>query len=94
MSSSLAASLRRYAFGCSELLFHPLRQWPYRGPFTKLFRQYLAARGTPLSTKMSVIAYVCIYIGALLLRCRDLRAAGSLSWLQPASSAPCACPQT
>ena len=64
--SKVVMRLRRYAFGCSELLFHPLHKWPHRSPFTKLFRSFLAARGTPLATKMSVIAYLSTYIGALL----------------------------
>ena len=79
--SSLGPRLRRYAFGCSELLFHPLRQWPFRGPFTRLFRQYLTAGGIPLSTKMSVIAYVCIYIGALLCLAMRLMCCGAAGFI-------------
>ena len=61
--------LCRYAFGCSELLFHPLHKWPHRSPFTKLFRSFLVARGIPMATKMSVVAYLSTYIGALLCLC-------------------------
>ncbi|CDU25157.1 uncharacterized protein SPSC_04991 [Sporisorium scitamineum] len=31
----------KYAFGCSELVFNPLRYWPTRGPFSPLFRTFL-----------------------------------------------------
>lgn len=43
--------MRKYAFGCSELLFHPLKFWLFRGPLTPLFRSYLLTRTTPISTK-------------------------------------------
>jgi hypothetical protein len=56
--------MRKYAFGCSELVFHPLIMWPVRGPFTKLFRSFLLARATPLATKISVTSYINIYVGA------------------------------
>jgi len=53
--------MRKYAFGCSELVFQPLYTWPWRGPFTKLFRSFLLARATPLATKISVTSYINIY---------------------------------
>lgn len=30
------ARWEKYAFGCNELLWNPLRYWPTRGPFTKV----------------------------------------------------------
>ena len=79
MCPTALTRLYRYAFGCSELLINPLHKWPHRGPFTRLFRSYLAARGTPLATKMSVIAYLSTCIGALLCLCVAVQEGGCQS---------------
>jgi len=50
----------KYAYGCSELLFHPLRYWFVRGPFTKVFRQFLVSP-MPLSSKLSIFGYIGTY---------------------------------
>lgn len=31
------ARWRKYAYGCNEILFHPMRKWIYKGPFTPFF---------------------------------------------------------
>jgi cellulose synthase/poly-beta-1,6-N-acetylglucosamine synthase-like glycosyltransferase len=54
------ARWKKYAYGCSELIFHPLYYWPTRGPFTPLFRKFIAS-GMPLPSKVSVLAYVGTY---------------------------------
>jgi hypothetical protein len=54
------ARWEKYAFGCNELLFHPLRFWPVRGPFTKLFRQFLFSC-IPFPKKLTIIAYIGTY---------------------------------
>jgi hypothetical protein len=51
---------QKYAWGCSELIFHPLRYWPIRGPFTPLFKQYLWSN-IPLNCKISVLSYIFSY---------------------------------
>lgn len=51
---------QKYAWGCSELLFHPFRYWVTRGPFTPLFRQYLGSN-IPLSGKISTLGYIFSY---------------------------------
>ena len=38
------ARWEKYAYGCNELLFHPIRFWPIRGPFTPLFRKFLFSK--------------------------------------------------
>ena len=55
----------KYAYGCSELVFHPLKDWPRKGPFTKVIRQFLTSK-TPLASKFSTIGYIGSYyaIGA------------------------------
>jgi membrane glycosyltransferase len=50
----------KYAYGCSELLFHPLKQWPTHGPFTKLFRSFIVS-SMPLPSKFSILAYIGTY---------------------------------
>ena len=50
----------KYAYGCSELIFHPLGLWPRRGPFTPLFRMFLTSN-MPLPSKITIMAYVGTY---------------------------------
>ena len=54
------ARWEKYAYGCNELLFHPLRYWPTRGPFTGLFRRFIAS-GMPLPSKFTIMAYIGTY---------------------------------
>jgi cellulose synthase/poly-beta-1,6-N-acetylglucosamine synthase-like glycosyltransferase len=51
---------QKYAWGCSELIFHPMRHWLFRGPFTPLFRQYLWSN-IPIHCKISVLGYIFSY---------------------------------
>ncbi|BFZ64139.1 hypothetical protein YB2330_005278 [Saitoella coloradoensis] len=51
----------KYAYGCSELLFHPLRQWVYKGPFTPLFRRFLWAPQIPFFGKVTLLGYIGTY---------------------------------
>ena len=50
----------KYAYGCSELLFHPLKDWPRRGPFTKVIRTFLSSN-QPLTMKISTLGYIGTY---------------------------------
>jgi hypothetical protein len=50
------ARWEKYAYGCSELVFHPFRYW-YRGPFTPLFRSFLWSNMI-LSSKCTILAYI------------------------------------
>ncbi|KAF1962441.1 hypothetical protein CC80DRAFT_487902 [Byssothecium circinans] len=54
------ARWEKYAYGCNELIFHPLCYWPTRGPFTKLFLRFLTS-GMPLPSKCTIIAYIGTY---------------------------------
>ncbi|EMC92102.1 hypothetical protein BAUCODRAFT_77902 [Baudoinia panamericana UAMH 10762] len=54
------ARWEKYAYGCSELVFHPLKYWVVRGPFTKLFRTFLGSR-MPLPSKITILAYIGTY---------------------------------
>ncbi|KAK3392052.1 glycosyl transferase family group 2-domain-containing protein [Sordaria brevicollis] len=59
------ARWEKYAYGCNELLFHPLRFWVVRGPFTPLFRKFLGS-SIALPKKLTICAYIGTYyaIGA------------------------------
>jgi hypothetical protein len=54
------ARWEKYAYGCSELLFHPIRYWPTRGPFTKLFRSFITS-GMPFPSKLTILSYIGTY---------------------------------
>jgi len=63
------ARWEKYAYGCSELLFNPLRHWLFRGPFTPLFRRFVWS-SMPLMAKITIMAYISTYFaigGAWLL---------------------------
>ncbi|KAN0119801.1 Glycosyl transferase family group 2 domain containing protein [Hyaloscypha variabilis] len=59
------ARWEKYAYGCNELLFHPLRKWIYRGPFTPLFRSFLFSN-IRFTSKITIVSYIGTYyaIGA------------------------------
>ena len=50
----------KYAYGCSELVFHPLHDWLWKGPLTPLFRKFLTS-DIQLSSKMTIIGYISSY---------------------------------
>ncbi|EXJ84976.1 hypothetical protein A1O3_05651 [Capronia epimyces CBS 606.96] len=54
------ARWEKYAYGCSELIFHPFAQWLSKGPFTPLFRGFIASN-MPLPSKVTIMAYVGTY---------------------------------
>ena len=59
------ARWEKYAYGCNELLFHPIYYWPIRGPFTPLFRRFLFSN-IRVTSKITIISYIGTYyaIGA------------------------------
>jgi cellulose synthase/poly-beta-1,6-N-acetylglucosamine synthase-like glycosyltransferase len=59
------ARWEKYAYGCNELLFHPVRMWIWKGPFTPLFRRFLFSN-IRFTSKVTVISYIGTYyaIGA------------------------------
>lgn len=54
------ARWEKYAYGCNELIFHPLRQWIFKGPFTPLFRKFIGSN-MPLPSKITIMAYIGTY---------------------------------
>jgi hypothetical protein len=59
------ARWEKYAYGCNELLFHPIRVWLWKGPFTPLFRKFLLSN-IRFTSKVTIISYIGTYyaIGA------------------------------
>ena len=59
------ARWEKYAYGCNELLFHPIRKWVYKGPFTPLFRTFLVSN-IRMTSKITIVSYIGTYyaIGA------------------------------
>jgi hypothetical protein len=62
------ARWEKYAYGCNELLFHPIRFWLWKGPFTPMFRKFLCSN-LPLTSKLTIVSYIGTYyaIGAAWL---------------------------
>lgn len=54
------ARWEKYAYGCNELIFLPLRYWIFRGPFTPLFKRFIWSN-MPLPSKINVMAYIGTY---------------------------------
>ncbi|KAI9698880.1 MAG: hypothetical protein M1820_007301 [Bogoriella megaspora] len=50
----------KYAYGCNELIFWPLKDWPRHGPFTPLFRRFIGSN-MPLPSKFTIMSYVGTY---------------------------------
>ncbi|GAA5823328.1 hypothetical protein JCM11251_007569 [Rhodosporidiobolus azoricus] len=51
---------QKYAFGCSEIVFNPIKNWWNKGPFSMLYLRYMWGN-TPLPTKVSASAYIASY---------------------------------
>ncbi|KAJ3154560.1 hypothetical protein HK101_001612 [Irineochytrium annulatum] len=51
---------QKYAYGCSELVFHPLKYWLTRGPFTPLFRKFLFSNMN-FNSKVVIVGYIGSY---------------------------------
>ncbi|GAA5940458.1 hypothetical protein JCM3775_005096 [Rhodotorula graminis] len=54
---------QKYAFGVSELLFHPIRYWPTRGILTPMAKHFFWQSNLPLHYKFSSFAYMMSYYG-------------------------------
>lgn len=50
----------RYAYGCSEIVFNPLRYWLTRGPLSELFRTFIAS-DVNTSYKIATLSYLSTY---------------------------------
>lgn len=54
------ARWEKYAYGCNELLFHPVKFWWRRGPFTPLFKTFLWSN-MALGSKVTILSYIGTY---------------------------------
>ncbi|KAH7093552.1 glycosyl transferase family group 2-domain-containing protein [Paraphoma chrysanthemicola] len=50
----------KYAYGCNEMIFHPLKDWIFKGPFTRLFLTFIFSN-MPLASKITIMAYIGTY---------------------------------
>lgn len=55
----------KYAYGCSELVFNPIKDWWRMGPFTKIFRTFLKSDLNSYS-KVTMIFYIGTYYAMAL----------------------------
>ena len=56
------ARWEKYAYGCNELVFHPVRYWFTRGLFTPLFKKFVRSN-MKLASKLTIISYIGTYYG-------------------------------
>jgi hypothetical protein len=54
------ARWEKYAYGCNELVFNPMKSWLFKGPFTPLFRSLLWCK-LQLSSKTTILGYIATY---------------------------------
>lgn len=54
------ARWEKYAYGCNELVFNPMKLWLFKGPFTPLFRSLLWCK-LQLSSKTTILGYIATY---------------------------------
>ena len=54
------ARWEKYAYGCNELVFHPVIKWPTKGPITPLFRKFLLSP-IKVTSKITILAYIGTY---------------------------------
>lgn len=50
----------KYAYGCNELVFNPVKTWLWKGPITPLFRKFLGSC-MPTGSKLNIVAYIGTY---------------------------------
>jgi len=54
------ARWEKYAYGCSELIFWPFKDWFKHGIFTPLFKNFIKS-SMPLGSKFTIMAYIGTY---------------------------------
>ena len=42
---------KKYAYGAAEMLFNPIREWPWKGVMSAVFWQYLKCKAVPIYGK-------------------------------------------
>lgn len=47
----------KYSYGCAEIVFHPMKRWIFKGPFTPLFRRFLFS-DMIVSSKITILGYM------------------------------------
>lgn len=52
----------KYAYGCSELIFNPIKDWWHMAPITKQLRTFVWSKA-PIHYKIGMLAYMFSYYG-------------------------------
>ena len=53
--------LQKYAYGVSELIFHPINQWFRSGILSPTFKRYLLSSNISIQSKYNIIGYMGTY---------------------------------
>ena len=61
------ARWEKYSYGCAELMFHPMKLWWRKGPFTPLFMAFLKSNIKGAS-KFTIMAYIGTYCTCLFFK--------------------------
>ena len=51
----------KFAYGASEILFYPIRQWHKKGIITKSFYKFMNSKNVPFSSKVGILGYLMTY---------------------------------
>lgn len=51
----------KFAYGASEILFNPVKDWCCKGMLTKSFKEFMKASNVPFSSKVGIIGYLMTY---------------------------------
>lgn len=53
--------LRKYAYGACEIMLNKLTDWPSKGLFSPVLKNFLSSQTTPWYSKVHIIGYLCNY---------------------------------
>lgn len=51
----------KFAYGASEIMFNPIKNWCCQTPFTKTFKNFILTKHIPLSSKIGILSYLLTY---------------------------------
>lgn len=51
----------KFAYGASEILFNPVKDWCCSGMFTQSFKEFMKTSTVPLSSKVGILGYLMTY---------------------------------
>lgn len=51
----------KFAYGASEIIFNPVREWCKKGILTKSFKNFMKSSNVPISSKIGILGYLTTY---------------------------------